>query len=67
MKLLCKLFGHKPPEYGAHRALGGSEYMNVYMFTTDGMGTVHANITGCCPRCGQTYTVGKIHVPKVMK
>ncbi len=64
MNLFCRLLGHKPPQYGAHLGMGGSEYMDVYVFTTDGIGRVHANVIGRCPRCEQMYTVGKIHVLK---
>lgn len=67
MSILCKLFGHQPPVYGQHRGSGGSEYMNVHVFTTDGIGRVHAYIDGRCPRCEATYNVGKIHVPQGVK
>lgn len=67
MNLLCKLFGHKPPQYGAHLGLGGSEYMDVKIYATDGIGRVHAYLMGRCPRCEQMYDVGKIHVPKDVK
>lgn len=67
MNLLCKLFGHKPPQYGSHLGWGGFEYMDVRIVTTDGIGRVHADIVGDCPRCKQSYVVGKIHVPKGVK
>ena len=64
MRILCKLVGHKPPEYGRNKGLGGFEYMRIHIFSTDGIGRIHAYVDGQCPRCGQTYTVGKVHVPK---
>jgi hypothetical protein len=67
MNLLCKIFGHKPPEYGRNKGWGGSEYMDIQIFTTDGIRREHAYVEGQCPRCEQTYTVGKVHVPLGVK
>lgn len=61
MSILCALFGHKSLE----NKYNGSEYMKVRIVHTDGIGRVHAHLTAECPRCGEKYNAGSIHVPQL--
>ena len=56
-KLICKLFGHKPPSYGHI----GEEYGELELGTLDGIGRQHLNLFGNCPRCGERYLVMKAY------
>lgn len=60
MNLICKLFGHKSRE----KCYSGGEYMRVSIYTTDGIGRVHATLSAQCPRCNAEYRAGMIHLPK---
>lgn len=64
MSVLCKLVGHRPSTGYTHRE--GAGYFKVEMDTIDGVGTQHARLYTDCDRCGQTYRVGMIHVPKIV-
>lgn len=61
MNILCTLFGHQPPVYteGGY----GGQYMAVLPHGIDGIGREHADVKAKCPRCGELYKVGMIHLP----
>lgn len=61
MSILCWAFGHQPqPQLGY-----GSDmpYLRVSMFAIDGICRHHARLYARCPRCGEEYVAGKIHIP----
>lgn len=60
MSILCDLFGHKSLE-GIY---SGAEYMKLTLRGIDGTGREHASLSAQCPRCGQWYKAGAIHLPK---
>ena len=59
MSILCDLFGHKSNE-GIH---SGAEYMRIRGVQVDGLNRQHAWLQARCPRCGQWYDSGKLHLP----
>lgn len=61
MNILCKIFGHQPPSCSP---LQGGDYVRIATSITDGIGREHAWLKGECPRCGQEYHVGKVHLPQ---
>jgi len=63
---LCTLFGHKPPVYAAKGWYSpGEQYGKVVLGALDGIGRQHACVEAECARCGDTFTVARIHVPKL--
>lgn len=61
MKLLCFLFGHRPP-FG-YCDSEGEGYFRVHCGAVDGIGRHHAALWGACERCEETYKIGNIHIP----
>jgi hypothetical protein len=59
MSILCALFGHKP-RVNDYR---GSGYMKVDPHVVDGLDVEHAWLYASCPRCGEEYMAGSIHLP----
>jgi len=65
-RLVCKIVGHQPPVYGRKGWWSpGEEYAKVRLDGRDGIGREHAEVVGECPRCGESYRVCRIHVPKI--
>lgn len=63
--ILCVLFGHRQRLYIKRGSYSpGEKYMKVIPYAIDASGREYANITTDCPRCGENYTVGKIHLPQ---
>lgn len=60
MNILCRIFGHKTNE-GIY---SGAEYMRITWRSTDGIGREHAGLMAKCPRCGQQYGAGSVHLPR---
>ena len=65
MNVLCNLFGHRAPIYGANKGWGGGEYCKLSLGTVDGIGRVHCGVHGDCPRCGKTYLVARTYLPRI--
>lgn len=66
MKWLCRMVGHKPPVYAKSGWYSpGEQYGEVNVLGEDGIGRVHAFVKGKCTRCGDTFVVVRIHVPKL--
>ena len=59
MSILCAIFGHRDREDD----YSGGEYMNVIIGAIDGIGRKHATLYATCPRCGNSYRAGMIHLP----
>ena len=60
MSIICKLFGHKPG-MGYYNHDGGG-YLTVIGGPIDGLGTEHARVFSECPRCGERFKVGNLHL-----
>lgn len=68
MSILCGMFGHKTPEsYSEYSGMGGGDYLSRRGWFEDGVGRIHVELYGKCPRCGNEYRVGRIHWPKLDK
>lgn len=68
MSVLCSVFGHKPPKsYGPHSGMGGGDYLKTKHPKRDNIGRVHLYVYGSCPRCGEEYKVGMMHLHDPMK
>ncbi len=63
MSLLCLLFGHKSRE----NDFSGGEYMRIRNRLIDGIGREHATLHANCPRCGNQYRAGMIHLPTLQE
>jgi ribosomal protein S27AE len=65
MKLLCKIFGHKPPIYAERGWWSpGEQYGTLKGGYIDGIGRVHAEIHTECPRCGEKVMIAQVHIPQ---
>lgn len=63
MSIICKLLGHKPPQsFGPHSGMGGGNYLELSHPKRDGIGRVHLYVYGNCPRCGERFQVGMMHL-----
>lgn len=63
MSILCAIFGHKPPkDRSEHARLGGGDYLSLEHPYRDNIGRVHLYVFGSCPRCGERYQVGMVHL-----
>jgi hypothetical protein len=60
MNILCALFGHKSNE----QVYSGAEYMTIRYVQVDGLNRHHACLFVKCPRCGEQYRAGMLHLPK---
>jgi hypothetical protein len=58
MNILCRLFGHKR-NIGWY---GDGLYGDIQLWGIDGVGRAHASIVAECDRCGETYTLARLHV-----
>jgi uncharacterized protein with PIN domain len=68
MSFLCNVFGHKPPsDYSRHSGTAGNAYLKTNHPVRDNVGRVHLHVYGSCPRCGQEYWVGIMHLHDPMK
>ena len=56
--VICNLFGHKRNS-GWY---GDGLYGEVTPNSIDGIGRAHAIITASCDRCGETYTLARLHL-----
>lgn len=74
MKILCRMFGHKPPVYAprgwwspgeqyAHFKYHENSLGVVSIARADGTGRLHANVYSECPRCGEEFMLCRIHPP----
>lgn len=64
-KLLCRMFGHKPPVYAKKGWYSpGEEYGKVVLGGVDGIKRQHARVVAGCARCHEEFTVARIHVPQ---
>ncbi len=61
MSIICKLFGHQTLD-GKY---GGAEYFKECGSYVDNIGRWHLEMAANCPRCGERYITGKVHVPGV--
>lgn len=59
MSILCKLFGHKPPEYA--KTIGARYLRGTGPEWLDGINRPHLDLIGECPRCKKVYQVGTVH------
>ena len=60
-RLICKPLEHKLEKgYGKY----GKPYLCIKQTATDGIGRVHAYLTGTCSRCYQEFHVANIHLPR---
>ncbi|WP_343577987.1 hypothetical protein [Pseudomonas sp.] len=67
MGILCTLLGHKPPKsVSKHAAMGGGDYLVPAQPHRDNLGRVHLHVYGDCPRCGERYQVGMMHLHSAM-
>jgi len=57
---MCKHFGHIMPKGWA----GGAPYLHIGNIATDGLGTKHAYLMAECERCGESWNVANVHLPK---
>lgn len=57
---LCAVFGHRSREHD----YSGGEYMRAELRAVDSMGIDHATLVARCPRCGDEYRAGALHLPK---
>ena len=65
MNLLCKMVGHQPPVYAPKGWYSpGEEYGRVVRGVVDGIGREHAHVEAQCARCGEKFTVARIHLEK---
>lgn len=65
MKVLCKIFGHKPPIYKQKGWWSpGEEYGCLRFPYRDNVGRVHCHVFAECARCGDNFTVARVHVVK---
>lgn len=65
MKLFCRLFGHQPPVYAKKGWWSpGEEYGRLHGGPVDGIGSEHGHITAKCARCGEQFTVARVHLIK---
>lgn len=68
MKLLCALFGHKPPAYAKTGWYSpGEQYADISSGPTDGIGRVHCEVRGECARCGDRFLLCRVHLPETIK
>lgn len=68
MGLLCKLLGHKPPQpFGKYSGMGGGDYLTPAHPRRDHVGRVHLRVYGNCPRCGERYQVGAMHLHSALE
>ena len=68
MNIFCKLFGHKlwsQVSYKNRPGFGGYEYVKVGQPISDNINRLHSEVTADCARCGENFTVGKCHLPRV--
>lgn len=61
MSILCRVFGHKPPQYGGAPHYAKSPPASIW---TDGSGRGHVNLYGDCYRCGKNFRIISFHPPK---
>lgn len=65
MNWLCKMVGHKPPVYAKKGWYSpGEEYAKVQFHAEDNIGRQHALVYAECARCGEKFTVCRIHLPQ---
>jgi len=64
MKLLCDLFGHKPPVYAAKGWYSpGEEYAQIVPGRIDGIDRWHGEVYAECARCQERFMVCRVHIP----
>lgn len=61
-KIICKLFGHTTS--GEKPKSVGAEYMGIAVNAID-IRTRTATIRANCRRCGERFTVGRVHMPDI--
>lgn len=68
MKILCHIVGHQPPVYAEKGWYSpGEEYGKLTNIVTDGIGRRHARVEAECARCGENFTVARVHLPTETK
>jgi len=67
MAVMCTIFGHKPPVYKEKGWWSpGEEYGRLKHPQRDNLGVFHYQVVGECARCGQQFTVARVHVNKLI-
>ena len=59
-KRMCRHFGHKFPS----DSMWGVPYLQIKAIALDGLGHEHAYLHAECERCGESYHVANVHLPR---
>lgn len=64
MNIFCRVFGHKPPVYGAKGWWSpGEEYGYIRAQGIDHIGRMHCTVYAECPRCKTEFKIARTHIP----